>query len=479
MSKKRLQLQFLSEEAVDQIEETAYQLLDEVGISLQHATATEMLHGLGCTVEKGRVFIRPDVVHRALENVTSNTEVFNADGSQAFTFSDGKVRFRNDGGSPFILDLDTGERRPARLQDVADAIRVLDALPQIDVIIPLFDPQDVPAELIAIASIETMLRNTRKPVYSMVEKPEDVPYIVQMAAACCGGMDAFREHPTISISVSPVSPLMFTEKATAAILAVAESGAPFHSLPAPSLGATAPITMAGALAQQHAEILASLVIAAAAKPGAPVMYCSRINPIDLRTAVSSWGGPEVGMAGACAVQLAHRLGMPCDSCGPSTSSAKLDPQFAYERFANTVAPALAGAEILSGVGGIESGLAAGLEIAVIDNEIISLIKHVIGGCEVNEETLAFDLMKEVIPRDGVFLGELHTVKHMRKGAVWTPTVSERSTGSADDPEAGVLARARAWAKAILRTHEVELLPDEVSRHLDEILERARYELVKD
>jgi len=76
-------------------------------------------------------------------------------------------------------------------------------------------------------------------------------------------------------------------------MAVARSGAPFHSLPAPTLGGTGPVTMAGALAQQHAEVLASFVIAAAARPGAPVVYCSRISSIDLRTAVSSWGMPEV------------------------------------------------------------------------------------------------------------------------------------------------------------------------------------------
>jgi trimethylamine--corrinoid protein Co-methyltransferase len=292
-------------------------------------------------------------------------------------------------------------------------------------------------------------------------------------------MDAFQKHPTMSISVSPVSPLRFTNDVAASIIAVAESGAPFHSLPAPSLGATSPITLAGALAQQHAEIVASFVIAAATKPGAPVAYCSRINPIDLRTAVSSWGGPEVGMAGACAGQLAHRLGLSCDAYGLCTSSAKLDPQFAYERFANAFTPALAGIDILSGVGSAESGLVGGLEIAVVDDEMISLMKHIVAGCDVSEETLASDLMQEVIPRDGIFLGEMHTVRQMRKGAIWIPTVSSRNGSSTGDGEIGLGARARAQAKEILHSHQVEPLPDDVGWQLDEIMERARRELVKD
>lgn len=476
---QRLYLPLLSAEQLDQIEENAYRLLEEVGISLQHARATEMLHGLGCRVEKSRVCIPRDVVQWGLNHVTPYWIYRSADGTREVTLGDGMVRFHNGGGPPFILDLDTGKRRPATLQDLAQMTRLLDALPHVDVVIPLFSPQDVPSELMVIAATEVTLRNTRKPVSAAAaEKPEDVRYTVEMAAACCGGMEAFRQRPTISISVSPVSPLTFTEKVTAAIMAVAELGAPFHSLPAPSLGATAPITMAAALAQQHAEILASFVIAAATRPGAPVLYCSRINPIDLRTAISAWGGPEVGMSGAAAAQLAHRLGMPCDSYGLSTSSAKLDPQYAYERFANALVPALAGADILSGVGGLESGLTGGLEVAVLDNEMIGLIKHIIHGCPVNEETLAFDVMKEVILRDGVFLGEVHTVQQMRKGALWVPTVSERSVGTTEDSQAGVIVRARERAREILRTHQVEPLPDEVSRHLSEIVERARRELVK-
>ncbi|HIC88420.1 MAG TPA: hypothetical protein EYP04_03330, partial [Anaerolineae bacterium] len=463
-----------------QIEETAYRLLDEVGISLQHATAMEMLYGLGCRVESGRTFVPRDAVQWALDHVTPHRRFFNRDGSPAFTLGNGQTRFHNSGGLPFIYDLNTGERRPALLGDVADITCVLDALPNVDVVIPHFGPQDVPPELLAVASTDVMLRNTRKPFSAAaIDRPQDVPYVVEMAAACCGGMDAFQEHPTMYVSVSPVSPLTFTEDVTAAIIAVAESGTPFDPLPAPSLGATGPITVAGALAQQHAEVLASFLIAAAAKPGVSVVYCSRINPIDLRTAVSSWGGPEVGITGACAGQLAHRLGIPCDSYGLCTSATRLDPQFAYERFSNAFTPLLAGVDILSGVGSAEDVMAGSLEVAVIDDEIIGLMKHIVAGCEVSEETLALNVMKEVIPGDGVFLGELHTVQQMRRGAIWIPTISERAGSGTDGTGIDMVDRARARAKEILQTHQVEPLPDDVSRHLDEIMERARHELVKD
>jgi trimethylamine--corrinoid protein Co-methyltransferase len=471
------QLRFLSDQALDRIEDTAYRLLDEVGVALQHAGAAEMLHGRGCRLERERVYIPRDVVVWALDHVTPHNDFYYRDGSPAFSLGSGQLRFHNAGGLPFFYDLD-GRRRPATLQDVADATRLLDALPHVDVVIPLLGPQDAPPDLLAVASTDALIRHTRKPFSAAaIDRSQDVRYVVEMAAACCGGMKAYQARPTMYISVSPVSPLTFTQDVTATIIAVAESGTPFNSLPAPSLGATGPVTLAGALAQQHAEVLASFVIAACVRPGLPVTYCSRINPIDLRTAVSSWGGPEIGVTAVCATQLAHRLGLPCDSFGLCTSSSRMDPQFAYEKLANTFPAALAGIDIMSGVGSTDSVMAGGLDIAVIDDEIISLIKHVLAGCAVNDETLAFDVMREVIPRDGVFLGELHTVRQVRKGAIWIPTVSERTT-STSDGGVGVVERARARARELLQTHEVEPLPEDVIRCLDDIMARARRELIK-
>jgi trimethylamine--corrinoid protein Co-methyltransferase len=471
-------IRILSEAQLDQIEETAFRLLEEVGISLQHGRATEMLHGLGCRVRDDRVLIPRDVVNWGLANVDRSVVIRSADGSREAALGQGGVLTHNGGGDPNVFDIHTGKRRPAVLQDLADATRLLDALPNVDVVVPLVGPQDVPEGLMTVASFEVLLHHTRKPITgAAAETAADVCYMVELAAACCGGTDAFRKRPTISLMVSPISPLTFSEKVTGAIIAVAESGAPFDSLPAPSMGATGPITMAGIVAQQHAEVLASLVILAAARPGAPITYCSRINPIDMRSAVSSWGGPEVGIAGAWATQLAHRHGLKCDAYGLCTSASTIDPQFAYEKLANALIPALAGADILSGVAAMDSGLTASLEGAVIDDEMVGLMRYILRGYEVNEETLAYDVMKEVIPAQGSFLAELHTVEHLRSGGVWIPDISDRAMGTEDDPHVSVADRARERALEILKTHEVAPLPDEVNRHLSEIMERARRELV--
>jgi trimethylamine---corrinoid protein Co-methyltransferase len=472
MSSSRLQLRILSEESALEIEETAYRLLDEVGIALDHDRAVEMLHGMGSRVDAGRVFIPPDVVRQALEGVSPHRTLYRFDGSPAGVLGDGQVRFHSGGGVPFIFDLETGERRRPTLEDVAQATRLLDALPNVDLIIPLVGPHDVLPELLTVASTHVLLRHTRKPTWSApIDKAEHVPYVVEMAAACCGGTEAFRARPPMCLCASPVSPLIFTHDVAGAIVAIAELGAPFLSLPAPSLGATGPVTLAGSMAQQHAEVLASLVIAAAARPGTPVMYCSRISGIDPHTAISIWGGPEVGLSSGIAAHLAHRLDLACDSYGFCTSASHLDAQFGYERLANALVAALAGVDILSGVGSTENVMTAGLEIAVVDDELAGLVKHIVAGVEVNDTTLAYDVMAEVIRGDGAYVGALHTARQMRKGALWIPGISARG---ADAPP--VVERARARVREILAGHESEPLPEDIGRHLDEIMSRARREL---
>ncbi len=471
--------QVLTDHQYDQIEETTFRLLEEVGIRLQHKGAMEMLNGRGCLVQGDRVLIPRDVVAWSLANVNRKAVFRSADGTKELVLGQDRFLVHNGGSVPNFEDLETGQPRPARLQDLVDGTRVLDALPNIDVVIPLVGPQDVPEELMTIASFEAMLRHTHKPIAgAAVENPTEVRYMIELASACCGGKEAFRARPTIPILASPISPLTFTEKVTGAILAIVESGATFFPLPAPTMGASGPITMAGILAQQHAEVLASIVIVAAAYPGASVVYCSRINPINMRTGVSWWGGPDMGMAGACATQLAHRSGLKSDVYGLCTSATMPDARFAYEKLANALMPALVGADILSGAGTMDSGMTATLAGAVLDDEMISLIHHILRGYDVDDETLAFDVMKKVILSDDIFLGQLHTVKHLRDGTIWFPTINFQALQAGHDPSAGIASHARAKVSELLKTSGQETLSTSVCSELAEIMEHAKRELVR-
>jgi trimethylamine--corrinoid protein Co-methyltransferase len=465
---------YLQDQDMAQIEETSFRILEEIGVSLDHVRAREMLQDRGCRVENDRTFIPREAATWGVQNVTPYKGFRCVDGTPSFTLGDGCFRVHNTAGLAYITDMNTGRRRKATTQDVVDSVTLLDALENVDIIMPTFGPQDVPAELITLVPTQVTLANTNKPVICTgIEKPEHVPYVIEMAAACCGGLEPFRKDPTIVIPVSPVSPLTFSRDGTEAIIVAVESGAPLMPLPCPALGCTSPITVAGALAQQHAELLTCFLIAACARRGAPVTYNSRICGTNLRTGISFWGGPEIGLSAACSIQLGHRLGLPVNVYGLSTSSSFLDLEFAYQRMANALLPVIAGADIISGVGSYDNVSTGDHRITVIDNEIISIVRYAATGCQVDEETLAFETMTQLIPSGGIFMASHHTVRNMRRGALWTSPKLLRQS----DPPLDAMKWADMRTREILKSHQPRRLPGEILRELDEIVQRAERDLV--
>ena len=135
-----------------------------------------------------------------------------------------------------------------------------------------------------------------------------------------------RPDETLTLSLSPVSPLTFPDHEAEAILEIARLGITFGPLPCPTAGTTAPITIAGAVAQQNAEILAALVLAQLVRPGLPIIYCGRLAMMEPRTGLSVWGGVELGIASAITVQVGHHYGLPVNVYGFSTNAHNLDAQ---------------------------------------------------------------------------------------------------------------------------------------------------------
>jgi trimethylamine--corrinoid protein Co-methyltransferase len=462
-----------AEEHLAAIEAAAYHILEDIGVALTYAPALERLAGAGCRVRRGRVYIPPEVIQWTVEHVGREWTYRAPDGAPAFALR-ARQRFHNTGGIPFILDSDSDQRRPAMLEDVIRGAKLLDALDNVDFMLPMFGPQDVPQAIMSIAAFEAMLRYAHKPVYSPgIEKPAEVAYIVQLAAARCGGPAAFRRQPTISMGVSPISPLTLSDAGAASIIAIADAGVPLQAAPAPTLGGTGPVTLAGALAMQHAEALACIVLAVVTRPGVPALYVPRFGTLNMRTASCDWGAPEVGMAGAYAAPLAHALGLACDSYGFCSSDDRLDARCGAQRLANAMMPVLAGAEIISGVGGLQSGMVGSLEMAVLDAESISSLRRITAGCDVNADTLAVEVIRETVQEGGSFLAHPHTARGMRNGALWTPGVASGVSDSLD-----ATSQAHATVKRLTAANDQSDLPDAMLRQLQEIVQDAARALAR-
>jgi trimethylamine--corrinoid protein Co-methyltransferase len=234
------------------------------------------------------------------------------------------------------------------------------------------------------------------------------------------------------------------------------------------------------VAQQNAEVLASLVLAQLVQPGLPIVYCGRLAMMEPRSGISIWGGVELGLASAATVQIAHHYHLPVNVYGFSTNAHILDEQNGFERGLNAVIPALAGADELSGIGEMEAGVSSSFAQMVADDEHAAAIQRLRRGMAADEEALAVEVVDAAIRAGGNFMGQKHTVRRLKAGEVLLTKLAER--GSWETWQQGgrmsLLERAQAEAERLLREHQVPPLDAAQEAELDRIMHAAQSELVR-
>jgi trimethylamine--corrinoid protein Co-methyltransferase len=458
-------LSCLSPEEVQAIHEATLHILSETGVILYEPEALSLLMDYGAYKENGRLCLPADLVESCLALCPSKVVLAGRDGE--VTLGDGSMHVHNLGGARDVLELERGELRAATRRDLAESARLLDALENVNTVTPLYTPQDVPAAAMTLAMFDQTVRNTVKPVNGPgVQSREEVQRLAEAIQI------VFGERSAVTLAVSPISPLTYPDELLQAILEIARQGIPFVPLPCPNLGATAPMSLAGALAQQNAENLAAIVLAQLAAPGLPVIYSGRLATINMRTLGPAWGNPEIGLAAAATVQIGHRYHLPVNVYGLACNTYGLDIQNGYERALNAIVPALAGADELSGVGEMAGGIFSCPAQMVIDNEIIGMVQRLRRGFLVNEESLAMEVINSVMQSGRNFMAENHTVDYLRAGEAWIGKLTmPESNWEAwrDNGSRTVMDRALDSVENILNHHEVPPLNAEQDRALDDIL----------
>jgi trimethylamine--corrinoid protein Co-methyltransferase len=317
------------------------------------------------------------------------------------------------------------------------------------------------------------LPNTTKPVQGPgVQTAAEVGYAVRLAEVI--GPPA----EVLSLGISPVSPLFFPDDVAEAMMATARQGIALTPLPCPTAGMTAPLSLAGALAQQNAEVLASVVLAQLVQPGLPIVYCGRLAMMEPRTASSVWSGVELGLTSAATVQIGRRYGLPVNVYGFSSNSHLLDVQSGFERALNAAIPALAGAAELSGIGEMAAGVAGSYAQMVCDDEIAASVNRLRQGFAVDQDSLAVGVVAAAMRGSRSFLEQKHTRRYLRAGELLYTRLAERRPRDVweRDGRSGLAERAEAEAERLLAEHEVPPLAEEQERQLDEIIESAGREL---
>lgn len=383
-------LNLLSADQCEEIYLAALEVLDRVGVNVFEPEALELLAAAGASVRGERVRIPEWLVRRALSTAPSRIPIGSRGSGdaaaplrRAMLLERGRIYFGSGSDTQFTYDILTGERRLSTKQDVIDATRLSEALPNIDFVMSLGLASDVAAENSYVHQFEAMVLNTAKPIiYTAADLP-DVKDIVSMAETVAGGLDALRANPSLILYAEPSSPLQHGREALEKLLFCAERNLPVLYVSAAMLGGTAPVTLAGGLVICCAESLSGLVIHQLKNPGAPFIYGGSAPAMDMRTALCSYGSPELQMACSASASLAHYFNLPVFTTAGCSDSHLFDPQAGMEAGYTILMQALAGSNLIHDLGYIGAGMTSSLEMLVLCDEMASTVKYLIRGLEVS------------------------------------------------------------------------------------------------
>jgi trimethylamine--corrinoid protein Co-methyltransferase len=374
---------------------------------------------------------------------------------------------------PNLLDSFSGERRHFLAADVEKAVRLVDALPYIDFTMSMGLAPDVPTEHQYQHKYAYMLRNTTKPQVITAADRTSLNDIADMAAAVRGGRTELSRKPIFVLYDEPTSPLVHTYEALDKLLFMAENRLPINYSPGIMAGATAPVTLAGAIAQATAEILAGLVIHQLKVPGAPFVFGGGMSPMDMQSTQPTYSSPEavVSQAGLC--QLGRELyDLPSWGFGGCSASKLADEQAVYEAGLYILMAGLMGTNIVHDVGYLEFGKTYSFDLLVMCDEMIGYVRRMMEGIPVDPENLAVDAIKRV-GIGGHFLGDAHTLAHFRDN--WQPGITDRRTFEAWQDKGGTSMgqQAKEKVKDILENHQPKPVAPDADSAIDNILEKLK------
>lgn len=469
----RGKLQFLSGDEIRRIHETSIRVLEEVGVALESKSVTKMLLENGCAASKDgrRILIPETVVKSALAKAPKSVLLASRDGEHDIRIPDHDRLFVSTGGEGvFIRDMLTGETRMPRTEDLTDFVRLIDALPQIDFAWFLVGAQDQPAHLKGLAEMKTGFSSTTKHIQSGANSLSEAQDILKLASILTDGRDKLAKRPIFSTVQCPISPLTFETGLVEAQAELAKAGIPVVSMSAAVAGLTAPVTIAGMLAQINAENLASLVVTQTSMKGAPWIYSSDSVMGDLKTGSIDYGALESNLARTGAGQIGKFYGLPTMVAGIGLENGSLLLGRERDGVPIMVNQALVPSDLGSGLGGTDQAAGASFEQLIVDAWVWDVSKEFIRDFVTDGPAISYETIRDA-GLDGNFLGKRHTLTRFKQefSAVSKPeaVISGRSES---EPRGQLLKRAKEEVKKILSTKPEVVATTEELAAMDDFFE---------
>jgi trimethylamine--corrinoid protein Co-methyltransferase len=448
----------LAEDDLERINRAALDMLEQVGLSEAIPSCVELVTAAGGSVTaEGRLLFPRMLVQDALAKAARRFTLHALDPAHDIEPWGKKVHFGTAGAAVHMVDAETGEYRESTLADLYDIARLIDKMEHIHFFqrpIVLRDMES--SRELDLNTCYAAISGTSKHVGTSFFQPEHVDEALRMLHLIAGSEEAWRARPFVSMSACfVVPPLKFAEDACRCLEVGVRGGMPILLLAAGQAGATSPAALAGAVAQEVAEVLAGLVYVNLIAPGHPCLFGAWPFVSDLRSGAMSGGSGEQAILSAACAQMARFYDLPGAVPAGMTDSKVPDAQSGFEKGYTVALAAQSGGNMIYEAAGMHASLLGFcLESCVIDNDMLGSIMRTVRGIEVTDESLSVEAVRQVCTEGpGHFLGHDQTLDLMEKEYVY-PEIGDRSSPKEwiEQGSTNVVQRARAQVTKILGSH---------------------------
>lgn len=475
-----LNCKIISSKEIGDIHDASLNILRKIGIKVNHSEVFDILGDAGAVADKKTKIVKfpEDMVTEGIQKAGKKHTLYGRNPYSVAKFGYEDQLFLSSGGQYLWIDETTGKRRPGTLEDTKAAILVGDALKEINIVGAFVLPAEIPSNVRDIHLYAELIKYTGKPCFAWINNGKSAKYIIEMFKVVVGGEVKLRNKPMTEAFIEPISPLQLSKEGLEVLIEFAKAGLPVGFGPMAMTMATAPTTLAGTIAQENAEILAGITISQLLSPGLPITYWGIPHIMDPATGNISFGSPEQGLMAVAITQIAKWYGFPVGVNVGLTDSKLPDSQNGLERGMTLLLGILAGADIFGHMGIVGADQGASLAELIINNEMISYLRRIMKGFEVNKETIAFEVIRRV-GVGGHFLEDEHTLKYFRK-ELWFPSLFDRNSWELWKGKEGnsILERAVKKKEEILNEHKIEPLDRDIANRIDEIVKEAEKDILR-
>jgi trimethylamine--corrinoid protein Co-methyltransferase len=464
----------LFDDEIASVHETSLKILQQIGIKVLSKKVQSLLAENGAKVDASHSIVKipSSLVEEAIRKAPKEIVLCGRNPkfdlklpSKDFTF------IATSGFATFMRDFETGEKRMTKTSDLRDFVILADYLSEVDFFWPIVAPTELPPPVQTVHGLAVSFEHTEKHVQHEALSEKEAKWQIKLASAVVGDEEKLKKRPIFSSVNCPVSPLLFEEGSSEAMVELAKAGIPVVPMSMALCGSTAPATIAGTLTIVNAENLAALVILQCANLDAPMIYCGESTSADMRTGDINYRAPELPLIAAGTAQMARFYGLPCyaTQCGLDETPDNLDALIEDSKW--LALAHLSHGDISGGLGSLENAQSSALEQVILDVEAWTYARAYLRRFSFNEETLGFDAIREVGP-GGNFLGLKHTLEHFQK-EIWLKkeaTLLPSAGGS-------LVERAKEKVRQILSSHVPSQLDEGVKREINQILRNCEKDML--